>query len=163
VIVSVDFLIKNPLSGFDVADILSDTGSDESVLEPSIGSFDFTFGLRGKGIGNFNVTVLEDLFPLGISLIGQQMVFSPEGIPSLDEPKNGMGIDVIGVRESVAKDHGLQGEDMRPAGFFFDQGGVEDETAVVIERSDQIPFLPGSRGPEMIRRVMLDQFSGIVG
>ena len=108
-IISVDFLVKNLLSGFNLTHILADTGSDEAVLEPAIGSFDFTFGLRGEGISNFDVTVLEDLFPLGIGVIGQQVVLSPEGIPSLDKSKDGMGVDIIGIRESVAKDHGLQG------------------------------------------------------
>jgi hypothetical protein len=44
VIISVEFKIKNPLGLFDLFDIFSDTGADESVLEPTIGSFDFAFG-----------------------------------------------------------------------------------------------------------------------
>jgi hypothetical protein len=42
VIIPVEFMVKNPLGLFDLGDILSDTGSNQSVLEPPIGSFDFT-------------------------------------------------------------------------------------------------------------------------
>jgi len=45
VVISVEFKIQNPLSLFDLFDIFSDTGADEPVLEPTIGSFDFASGL----------------------------------------------------------------------------------------------------------------------
>jgi hypothetical protein len=48
----------------NISDIFSDTGSDQPVLEPPIRTFHFAFGLRRKGIGNFHITVLQDLFPL---------------------------------------------------------------------------------------------------
>jgi len=41
VVISVEFKIKDPLGLFDLFDVFSDTGADESVLEPTIGSFDF--------------------------------------------------------------------------------------------------------------------------
>ena len=46
VVIAVEFKIQNPLSLFDLFDVFSDTGADESVLEPAIGSFDFASGLR---------------------------------------------------------------------------------------------------------------------
>ncbi len=45
-VISVEFVIKNSLSLFDFFDVFSDAGADESVLEPSVGSFHFAFGLR---------------------------------------------------------------------------------------------------------------------
>jgi hypothetical protein len=52
---------------------------------------------------------------------------------------------------------------MGPAGLCLDQNGVEHESAIIIQRSDQIPFLLGGGGPEMMGGVMLNQFSGITG
>jgi hypothetical protein len=64
VVVSVDFLFKNLLGGVKFGDIFSDTGSNQSVLEPTIGSFDLTFGLGRKGISDLHSAVIENLFPL---------------------------------------------------------------------------------------------------
>ena len=52
---------------------------------------------------------------------------------------------------------------MGPAGLFLDQNGIKDQSAVIIQRSDEIPFLFRSRCPEMMRGVMLNQFSDITG
>jgi len=120
VVISVDFLSKDLLCRFDLGDIFSDTGSNQMVLEPTIGPFHFPFGLWGEGIGDFHVAILQNLLPLRSSLIGQEIMFSPEGVPSLDKPKDGMGIDIIGVREPISKDDGLEGQNMGPGGFFLD-------------------------------------------
>jgi hypothetical protein len=106
-IILVEFVVKNPLGLFDFGDILSDTGSDESVLEPAIRSFNLTSGLGRKRVNDLYIAVLENLFPLRGGLIGQKMVFSPEGVPSLDKSEDGVRIDVVGVRESEAEDNGL--------------------------------------------------------
>jgi len=121
VVISVEFLSEDLLGRFDLSNIFSDTGSDQMVLEPTIRSFHFTFGLRRQGISDFYVTILQNLFPLRGSLIREQGVFSPEGVLSLDEAKDRMGIDIVGVRESLAKDNGLKSRDMGPAGFCSDQ------------------------------------------
>ena len=71
VVISMDLLPKDLLSRFDVGDVFSDTGSDQAVLEPTIRSFDFTSGLRGKGMDNLNITVCQDLLPLGGGFISQ--------------------------------------------------------------------------------------------
>jgi hypothetical protein len=163
VIISVEFMVKNPLSLFNFGDLFSDTGSNESILKPSVGSFHFALGLRRKGIGDFDITILENLFPLRGSFIGKQMVFSPEGVPSLDESKDAMGVHIIGVRESMVEDHRLEGQDMGPARLLVNQNGIKKEAAIIVQRSDEVPFLLGSGGPEMVRSVMLDQFSNIMG
>ena len=163
VVISVEFKIKNPLSLFDLFDVFSDTGADESVLEPTIRSFHFAFGLRGQGVSDFYITILEDLFPLRGGFIGEEVVFSPERVPSLDKAKDAMGVYIVGVRKSMVEDHGLEGQDMGPAGLLVNQSGIQEESAIVVQRSDEVAFLLRSGGPEMIRGIMLDQFSNIVG
>ena len=69
VIISVEFMVKNPLGLFDFGDILSDTGSDESILEPAIRSFNLASGLGRKGVGDLHIAVLQNLFPLRGSFI----------------------------------------------------------------------------------------------
>jgi hypothetical protein len=109
VVISVEFKIKNPLGLFDLFDVFSDTGADESVLEPTIRSFDFALGLRGKGIGDLHITILKDLFPLRGGLIGEEVVFIPEGVSSPDKSEDGVRIDIVGVRKPISKNDGLEG------------------------------------------------------
>ncbi len=163
VVISVEFMVKNPLGLFDFFDVFSDTRADESVLEPTIGSFHFAFGLRGQGISEFYITILQDLFPLRGGFIGQEVMLSPERIPSLDEAKDAMGVYIVSVRESKAEDDGLEGQDMGPAGLLVEQSGIKDESTEIVKGSDEIPFFFGSGCPEMIRGVVLDQFSHIMG
>jgi hypothetical protein len=163
VIISVEFMVKDPLGLFDLGDILSDTGSDESVLEPTIGSFDLTSGLGRKGVNNLDIAILEDLFPLRGRLIGEEVVFIPEGVSSPDKSEDRVRIDVVGVGESEAEDDGLEGQDMGPTGLRLNENGIKEESAIVIEGGDEIPLLLGRGCPEMMRGVMLDEFSGIMG
>jgi hypothetical protein len=163
VVILVEFLIKDLLGVFDLSHIFTDTGSDEVVLEPTVRPFNFTSGLRGKGMSNLHIAVLQDLFPLRGGLIGQKVVFIPEGVPSPDKSEDRMGIDIVGVRKAISEDDGLEGQDMGPAGLFFDQNGIEHESTIIIEGGDKIPFFLGDRGPEMMGGVMLNQFSGITG
>jgi len=150
VVIAMDFLSEDLLGGFDIGDIFSDTGSDQPVLEPPVGAFHFAFGLRRQGIGNFHITILQNLFPLRGGFISKEVVFSPEGVSSLNESKDRVGVDVVGVRESVLKDDALEGQDMSPSGLLFDQSGIEDQPAIIIQGSDQIPFLLGHGSPEMV-------------
>jgi hypothetical protein len=120
VVISVEFKIKNPLGLFDLFDIFSDTGSDESVLEPTIGSFDFASGLGRKGVNDLDVAILQDLLPLRGGLVSQEVVFIPEGISSPDKSEDGVRIDIIGIRKPISKNDGLEGQDMGPAGLCLD-------------------------------------------
>ena len=163
VVISVEFVVKNPLGLFHFGDILSDTSSDESILEPAIGSFDFASGLGREGVNDLDVAILQDLFPLRGGLIGQEVVFIPEGVSSPDKSKDRVRVDIVGVRESILKDDGLEGQDMGPAGFCLEQNGIEHESAIIIQRSDQVPFLLRGRGPEVMGGVMLNEFSSITG
>jgi len=161
VVVSMDFLAKNLLGGLNIGDIFSDTGSDQMVLEPTVRPFDLTFRLGRKRVDDFDVAVLQDLFPLRGGLIGQKVVFSPEGISSLDKTEDGMRIDIVGEREAVAKDDVLESLDMSPTGFFLDQGSIKEEPTMIIEGGDEIPFLLGGGRPEMEGGVMLYQLTDV--
>ena len=114
-------------------------------------------------MNDLDVAVLQDLFPLRGGLIGQEVVFIPEGVSSPDKSKDGVRIDIIGIRESISEDDGLKGLDMSPAGLFLDQNGIEHEPAIIIQGSDEVPFFLGRRCPEMIRGVMLNQLSDVTG
>jgi hypothetical protein len=163
VVISIDFLPKDLLGGFDVGDLFSDTDSDQPVLEPAIRAFHFSFGLWRQGIGDLYIAILKDLLPLRRSFIGQEVVLSPEGVPSLDKSEDGMGVYIVAIRESVLQDDTLEGQDMSPRGFLFGQNGVKDEAAIIVQGSDEIPFLLGGGCPEMIGGVMLDQFPHVAG
>jgi hypothetical protein len=162
-VVPMDFLSKDLVGRFDVGDIFSDTGPDQPVLEPAIRAFHFPFGLWRESIGDFHIAILKDLLPLRRSLIGQEVVLSPEGVPPLDKSEDGMGVYIVAIREPVFQDDALEGQDMSPGGFFFDQSGIKYQAAIIIQGGDKIPFLLRSRGPEMIGGVMLDQLPHITG
>ncbi len=163
VVIAIAFLVQDFLGLLDFGDFFADTGSDEPVLEPAVRSFDFASGLGGKGMDHLDIAVGEDLFPLGGGFIGEEVMFSPEGVSSLDKAKDGVGVDVVIIREAVSQNHGLQGQDMGPAGFLPDQDGIEQKAAVIVQGSDQVPFLLGGRCPEMMGGVVLDQFPGKAG
>ena len=59
------------------------------------------------------------------------MMLTPQGVPSLDEPKDGMRVDVIGERTTVFEEDRLKRQDMSPGGLSFQEGGIEDEAAII--------------------------------
>jgi hypothetical protein len=163
VIIPVEFVVKNPLGLFDLGDILSDTGSDESILEPTIGSFNLTSGLGRKGVNDLHIAILQNLLPLRGGFIGEEVVFIPERVSSPDKSEDRVRIDIVGIRESISKDDGLEGQDMGPTGLCLNENGIEHESAIIIQRSDQIPLFFGSGCPEVMGGIMLNEFSGITG
>ena len=107
VVISAEFLVQDSLGLLDIGDIFSDTGPNQSILEPAIGSLNFASGLRRKGVNDLYIAVLQNLFPLRGGLIGQKIVFLPERVSSPDKSKDRVRIDIIGVRKSIVKDDGL--------------------------------------------------------
>jgi len=55
-----------------------------------------------------------------------------------------MRIDIVGEREAIAKDDGLESLNVSPTGFFLDQGSIKEEPTMIIEGGDEIPFLLGA-------------------
>ena len=147
-VISSEFLVENPLSLLDLGNIFSDTGSNEVVLEPAVRSLDLASGLRGEGMDDLYIAVLENPFPLRDGLIGQKVVFIPEGVSSPDKSEDQVRIDIIGVRKSISEDDRLEGRNMGPAGLFLDQNGIEHESAIIIQRGDEVPFFLGGGCPQ---------------
>ena len=102
IVIAVDFETEDLAGLGDGLDVFSGTGSDQSILEPAIGPFDLAFGLRGERIARLDVTVAKDPFPLGVDIIGDQIMFSPDGVPALDETENGVAVGVIGIGGAIA-------------------------------------------------------------
>jgi len=102
VVIAVNFETEDFPCFSDGLDVFSGPGSHESILEPAIRPFDFAFSLRRECIARLDVTVTQDAFPLRVYIIGNQMMFSPDGVPSLDEPENGVTVGVIGIGSAIA-------------------------------------------------------------
>jgi hypothetical protein len=52
---------------------------------------------------------------------------------------------------------------MGPTGLCLNENGIEHESAIIIQRSDQIPFFLRGGCPEVMGGIVLDEFSGIMG
>ena len=52
---------------------------------------------------------------------------------------------------------------MVPTGLTLGQVGIEDIAAVVVETGDEMPFGPSRGSPEVMRAVVLDELTNIVG
>jgi len=163
VIVLADFVFEDLAGLVNGGDILPDTGPDQMILKPAVGSFHFAFSLRRKGINDFDAAVLEDLSPLGIDFVRQLVVPVMELVSAADKTKDRMGIHVIRVRIPVPEHQGLQGLDVGPDPFFSQEGGIEKVAAVIIQRGNQVPFLLARGRPQVMRRIMLDEFSDVTG
>ena len=133
VIITIYLSLKDLLCLIDGSDCLSGAGSYDSVLKPTIWPFYLSSGLRREGMNNFDLTVIENLFPLGIDIVGDFMMGAPEGISLLYESKYGMGVDVISIGETIRQNHILQGRDMVPAGLRLDEVVKKHFPAVVIQ------------------------------
>jgi len=87
----------------------------------------------------------------------------PDRVPALNEAEDGVTVGIVGVRDPVAKDHVFKGLDMVPAGLPFDEVGMEEKPAVIVQARDQMPFDSGIGRPLMFGRVVLDELPHIVG
>jgi hypothetical protein len=84
-------------------------------------------------VDNFDLTVIENLFPLGIDIIGDFMVGTPEGVSLLYESKYGMRVNVISIGKTIGQDNSLQGRDMVPTGLRLNEVGKKHVSAVVVQ------------------------------
>jgi hypothetical protein len=71
-------------------------------------------------------------------------------------------IDIVGIRKPISKDDGLEGKDMSPADLFLDQNGIEHESTMIIQGSDEVPCLPQA-GISLLQRVPKDDERRHVG
>jgi len=147
----------------DVFDIFPGICPDHSVLKPAVGAFDLHLGLKRKDIAKLYPAFLKDLLPLGIDIVRHEIMLPPDRVPALDEVEDGVAVGVVGARDPIAKDNVFQGLDMVPAGLPFDEVGMEEKPAVIVQARDQMPFDPGIGYLLMLGRVVLDELPHIVG
>jgi len=74
-----------------------------------------------------------------------------------------MIVDIIGKGQSITGADTFKGGDVRPACLPLYNVRIEQISAIVVEARDQIELLSDIGGPSMVRRVMLDEFSCMVG
>jgi hypothetical protein len=114
-------------------------------------------------VNHLHIAILQDLLPLRGGFISEEVVFIPKRVSSSDESEDRMRIDIVGVRKPISKDNGLEGQDMVPTGFCLKENGIKHESAIVIQRSDEVPFFLRGGCPEVMGGIMLNEFSGITG
>jgi hypothetical protein len=86
-VIALDFVTQESSGLADVGGVGSYAGTHHVVLEPLIGALDLA--LQGReGVDDLNPTVGQDLFPLGVHLIGDLVVISPDGITTLDSKES---------------------------------------------------------------------------
>jgi len=98
VVIAMDFVSEDRANFFQGGEFFIDTGPNDPILEPAIGSFDLTFGLGREGEGDIDAQKPHHLSPRGIDVIGLEDVFTPEAISSLDKTKDSEGIDIVAQR-----------------------------------------------------------------
>lgn len=162
-IIAVDLLPKENSSSLDVRRIIADASSNQVVLKPLVRALDLSLGLRGERVDDLDPTILQDLFPLGVHLVGKLTVIAPEGIAALDKAEDGMRIDVVGEGEPVSEENSLKGKDVWPGAFTSEEFCIEDKAGMIIYGGYQAPLFPRGWCPNMVGRVMLDELAGIMG
>ena len=100
-VIALDFVTQESSGLSDIGGVGSHTGPHEVILEPLVRPLNFALGLRRKCIDNLNTTVGQDLFPLGVDLVGDLVMVPPDGVAALDKTEDGVRVDVIGKRQSV--------------------------------------------------------------
>ena len=133
VVIPVDFVIENSLGGSDVGDLFSHTGSHEPVLKPAVGAFDFPLRLGRECIGDPHIAVIQDLFPLGIDVVSEEVMRAPDGISPLDKSEDGVGVHIVGERKAIGEERGFQSPYVSPGGLLCMELRIEHEAATVIE------------------------------
>jgi len=131
--------------------------ADDSILEPTIGAFDFPLGLRREGIDDINAEEAEGLLPLGIDVVRLKNGLVPGAVTGVDIAENPEGIDIILQGQAVATGEGFGRLKMSPGGLMFEKVGEKELPAVIVEGGDQRPLALGIRRPAMKRGVVLDE------
>jgi len=163
VVIAVHFAAEDLSGLLDQLHVFPGAGADQAILEPAVRTFDLTFGLRREGVERIDPTVVQDPLPLGVDVVGDQVMFSPDGIPALDKAENRVGVGVISVGGAIAQDDAFQGRDVVPAGFLLHEFGVEELTTIIIQAGDEMPFLVSKGAPFVVGRVVLNKLSDVTG
>ena len=101
IVVAIDLLSQDRTGFFKGGDVLIDTRSDNSVLQPAIGPFDLAFGLGRRGEFNIHSKDAHHLSPLGVDIVRLEDMLAPDAIPSLDEAKHTQGVHVVAQGNAI--------------------------------------------------------------
>lgn len=101
IVVAIDLLSQDRAGFFKGGDVLIDTRSDNSVLQPAVGPFDLAFGLGRQGEVNIHPKDAHHLSPLGVDIICLEDMLAPDAIPSLDEAKHTQGVHVVAQGDAI--------------------------------------------------------------
>ena len=101
IVVAIDLVSQDRSSFFKGGDVLIDTRSDNSVLQPAVGPFDLAFGLGRQGEVNIHPKDAHHLSPLGVDIICLEDMLAPDAIPSLDEAKHTQGVHVVAQGDAI--------------------------------------------------------------
>lgn len=112
--VLIDFPIQNFPSLLDRPDSVPHARSDQMILKPAIGPFDLSLGCRTQSIDDFDAQIPQDCFPLNDRILFFGLGLLPDGVPSFDEPKDRMVVDVVLQRTANARHDCLGGHDVGP-------------------------------------------------
>jgi len=96
VVISAYFFHEDPSGLIDSVHIVSGATPYDSVLKPAIRSLNLAPGLRGEGIDDLHLALIEHLFPLRVSLIGDFVMFPPEAISALYKSEYGVAVHIVG-------------------------------------------------------------------
>jgi hypothetical protein len=67
VVIPMDLFAEDRTRLFQLREALQDTGADDPILEPTIRTFHFAFGLRREGIGHIHLEHCLQLIVMGAS------------------------------------------------------------------------------------------------
>ena len=94
-VVSIDFLTQDRTDLIESDELFPGGCSDDVILEPAVGTLDFSLGLGREGINDVDAEEGHGLFPLGVDIVGFKDGFIPEAVAVTDKPEDTQGIDIV--------------------------------------------------------------------
>ena len=94
-VVSIDFLTQDRTDLLQGDELFPGGCSHDVILEPAVGTLDFSLGLGREGINDVDAEEGHGLFPLGVDIVGFKDGFIPEAVAVTDKPEDTQGIDIV--------------------------------------------------------------------
>jgi hypothetical protein len=94
-VISIDFLTQDRTDLIESDELFPGGCSDDVILDPAVGTLDFSLGLGREGINDVDIEEGHGLFPLRVDVVGFKDGFIPETVALTDEPEHSQGIDIV--------------------------------------------------------------------
>ena len=159
-VVAIDLFAKNGSDLSEFRDLLQGTGADNAILHPTVRPLDLALSLRRQGKDDVHA---QQVHHLCIDIVCLKHMFAPETVPSLHKAEDTQRIYIVTKGQTECLDHSLCGLNMGPGGLGGEEIGEEQQAAVVVDGSDERPFLLGIWRSQMCGAVELDQGAGGAG